>query len=122
MNNAFFTKRAMNTTILFQGKTIEFDEHGYLININIWTEDLAIYLSELDGLELKADHLEVIHFMREYYTKYQITPMARIIAKKINKHIGQDKYSVKYLYKLFPKTPVRHACRYAGIPRPSGCT
>ena len=112
----------MNTTIIFEGKTIEFDEHGYLIDISMWTEKLAVYLSEQDGLELKADHWEVIHFMRDYFIKYQITPMVRLIAKKINKKIRQDKYSVKYLYKLFPRTPVTHACKYAGIPMPSGCT
>ncbi|MHC5077286.1 MAG: TusE/DsrC/DsvC family sulfur relay protein [Planctomycetota bacterium] len=112
----------MHTTIFFQGRTIEFDEHGYLADINNWTEDLAVYLSERDSLELKTDHWEVIHFMRDYFKEYQITPMAKIIVKKMNKQIGKEKYNVKYLYKLFPRTPVTHACKYAGLPRPSGCT
>ncbi|RJQ48167.1 MAG: hypothetical protein C4538_04340 [Nitrospiraceae bacterium] len=30
--------------------------------------------------------------------------------------------NIRYLYHLFPKTPVGLACKYAGIPRPIGCT
>ena len=66
----------MHTTISFQGKTIEFDEHGYLTDINKWSEDLAVYLSERDSLELKTDHNEyrtsnveyrsVIYFIKEF--------------------------------------------------------
>ena len=112
----------MNTTISFQGKTIEFDEHGYLIDLNDWTEELAVYLSTQDELELSTDHWEVINFMRAYFTQYQITPMTKMIVKKMNKQIGIEKYNVKYLYTLFPRTPVTHAYKYAGLPRPSGCT
>ena len=122
INNTHLVTLTMNTTISFQGKTIEFDEHGYLIDLNDWTEELAVYLSTQDELELSTDHWEVINFMRAYFTQYQITPMTKMIVKKMNKQIGIEKYNVKYLYTLFPRTPVTHACKYAGLPRPSGCT
>jgi tRNA 2-thiouridine synthesizing protein E len=112
---------AEDTIIEFHGDRIEFDEHGYLKDITQWSEKLAEHLSNEDGLNLTEDHWEVIKFMRAYYIRYQITPMPKVIVKKLNDIIHFKKYGVKYLYQLFPRTPITHACKYAGIPRPSGC-
>ena len=84
-------------------------------------DELAEYLGNKDGLELTEDHWEVIKFMRTYYIKYEITPMPKIIVKDLNNRTHSGKYNIKYLYQLFPRTPISHACKYAGIERPSGC-
>ena len=105
-----------------QGKTIEVDENGNLKSVEDWSEGLAIYLSEEDGIELSKDHWNVINFVRWYYLTYQNCPHPKFIVKNLNKGRESEKFSVKYLYDLFREQPVMKACRYGGIPFTAGCT
>lgn len=108
-------------TIEFQGKQIEVDEEGYLINLDDWTEDLATHFAEKEGVTLTDNHWEVINFLREYYDEYQIAPMIRVLVKAIGKKLGPEKGNNKYLYELYPEGPAKQACKYAGLPKPTGC-
>ncbi len=108
-------------TIEFQGKQLEVDEDGYLVNLDDWQPDLATQLASGDGLTLTENHWEVINFLRDYYQKYQIAPMIKILVKEIGKVMGPEKGNTKYLYELFPDGPAKQACRYAGLPKPTGC-
>ncbi|KWT87229.1 MAG: TusE/DsrC/DsvC family sulfur relay protein [Nitrospirota bacterium] len=108
-------------TIECAGKKLELDEDGYLTNLNDWSEDVAKMLSKEDNLDLSDAHWEVINFLRSYYQQYQIAPMIKILVKEIKKTMGADKGNTKYLYQLFPDGPAKQACRYAGLPKPTGC-
>lgn len=103
------------------GKTIETDEEGYLTNLADWTEEAAKILAAQDELELTDSHWEVINFLREYYDEYQIAPAVRVLTKAIGKKLGPEKGNSKYLYELFPYGPAKQACRFAGLPKPTGC-
>jgi tRNA 2-thiouridine synthesizing protein E len=103
------------------GKTIETDEEGYLVNLNEWNEDAAKILAAQDDLQLTESHWEVINFLREYYDEYQIAPAVRVLTKAIGKKLGPEKGNSKYLYELFPYGPAKQACRFAGLPKPTGC-
>ena len=103
------------------GKSYETDEEGYLANLSDWNEDLAHAMAEADGAELDSNHWEVINFLREYYDEYQIAPAVRVLTKAIGKKLGPDKGNSKYLYELFPYGPAKQACKYAGLPKPTGC-
>ncbi|HIJ60439.1 MAG TPA: TusE/DsrC/DsvC family sulfur relay protein [Nitrospirae bacterium] len=105
----------------FQGKQIEVDEDSYLVNLDDWSPELATQLASNDGLTLTDSHWEVINFLRDYYQKYQIAPMIKILVKEIGKVMGPEKGNTKYLYELFPDGPAKQACRYAGLPKPTGC-
>lgn len=100
---------------------IETDEEGYITDLEAWTPELAEQMAEEDGLELTDSHWEVINFLREYYDQYQIAPAIRVLTKAIGKKLGPDKGNSKYLYELFPYGPAKQACRYAGLPKPTGC-
>ncbi len=106
----------------FQGKTILLDEDGYLINDADWSEALAAYMASLDGIALVDDHWQVIRFVREYYLQFKGAPMAKIIVKRLNRKLGTEHFTIKVLFALFPKSPLRRACRYAGVPQPAECT
>jgi tRNA 2-thiouridine synthesizing protein E len=108
-------------TIDVAGKEVEVDEEGYLVNLGDWNEDVAKVLSAQDNLELTESHWEVIHFLREYYDEYQIAPAVRVLTKAIGKKLGKEKGNSKYLYELFPYGPAKQACRFAGLPKPTGC-
>jgi dissimilatory sulfite reductase related protein len=103
------------------GKSVETDEEGYLTNLNDWDRDVAQVLAKQDDLTLTESHWEVIDFLREYYEEYQIAPAVRVLTKAIGKKLGADKGNSKYLYDLFPYGPAKQACRFAGLPKPTGC-
>ena len=103
------------------GKSIEADEEGYLVNISEWNEDLAVQIAKDENVNLTPEHWEVVNFLREYYAEYQIAPAIRVLTKALSKKYGPDKASNKYLYELFPYGPAKQACKIAGLPKPTGC-
>jgi len=108
-------------SIEFQGKQVEVDDDGYLVNLGDWSAELATWMAGQDALTLTPSHWEVINFLRDYYQKYQIAPMIKILVKEIAKTMGPEKGNTKYLYELYPAGPAKQACRYAGLPKPTGC-
>jgi len=103
------------------GTEIDTDEEGYITNLSDWTPELAEKMAAMDELELSENHWEVINFLREYYEEYQIAPAIRVLTKTIGKRLGKEKANQKYLYSLFPYGPAKQACKYAGLPKPTGC-
>ncbi len=108
-------------TIEVNGKQLEVDEEGYLADLNDWVPEVAEVMSKAEDAELTDAHWEVINFLREYYEEYQIAPAVRVLTKAIGKKLGKDKGNSKYLYELFPYGPGKQACKYAGLPKPTGC-
>jgi tRNA 2-thiouridine synthesizing protein E len=103
------------------GKTYETDEEGYLANLNDWEKEVATVMAKEEDIDLSEDHWEIINFLREYYESYQVAPAVRILTKAVGKKLGKDKGNSKYLYQLFPYGPGKQACKFAGLPKPTGC-
>ncbi len=108
-------------SIEIDDKALETDEEGYLQNLSDWSIEVATWMASKDGIELADNHWEVINFLREYYDEYKIAPAIRILTKAMAKKLGREKGNTRYLYKLFPEGPAKQACRYAGLPKPTGC-
>ncbi len=96
------------------GREIELDEDGFIIDPEEWTEDVARLFAANEGIDLTGEHWKVINYLREYYAENQIAPMIR----KLCKDTG---FSLKQIYELFPAGPAKGACRIAGLPKPTGC-
>jgi tRNA 2-thiouridine synthesizing protein E len=108
-------------TLTVTEKTYEVDADGYLVDINEWNIEVANYLAKVEGIELTEQHWEIVNFLHEYYQRYQIAPMIKILLKEIGKKFGPQKGNSKYLYELFPEGPAKQACKIAGLPGPTGC-
>ena len=108
-------------TIEVNDKTLETDEEGYLSNLSEWEKDVATVMAIEDGIDLSDDHWEIINFLREYYEEYQVAPAVRVLTKAVGKKLGKEKGNSKYLYELFPYGPGKQACKFAGLPKPTGC-
>ena len=108
-------------TLEVNGKSYDTDEEGYLADLSEWNEEVAVAMAQADGADLSDNHWEVINFLREYYDEYQIAPAVRVLTKAIGKKLGKDKGNSKYLYELFHYGPAKQACKYAGLPKPTGC-
>ena len=103
------------------GKSFETDEEGYLANLNDWEPAVAEAMASAEDCQLTDEHWDIINFLREYYEEYQIAPAVRVLTKAVGKKLGKDKGNSKYLYELFPYGPGKQACKYAGLPKPTGC-
>ena len=103
------------------GQSIATDEEGYLENLNDWSPEIAEAMAKAEDVDLTEEHWGIINFLREYYEEYQIAPAVRVLTKAVGKKMGKDKGNSKYLYSLFPYGPGKQACKYAGLPKPTGC-
>jgi tRNA 2-thiouridine synthesizing protein E len=99
---------------------IELNREGFVADPSSWTREVAEHMAHRDGLALTEAHWEVIDYLRGYFEKYQIAPMIKIIAREISK-TRPERVGTQYLYRLFPEGPAKQACRYAGLPRATGC-
>jgi tRNA 2-thiouridine synthesizing protein E len=97
------------------------DEEGFLVNLGDWTEEIAYSMASDDDIVLTEEHWDVLNFLRNYYDEYQVAPAVRVLTKQIKKTMGKDKGNSKYLYSLFPYGPGKQGCRFAGLPKPTGC-
>ncbi|WP_415884603.1 TusE/DsrC/DsvC family sulfur relay protein [Neptuniibacter sp. QD34_54] len=101
--------------------TIEFDEEGYLRNLDDWDESVANSIAENEGLNLTQDHWEVIHIIRDFYEQYQLSPAMRPLVKAVSLKLGKDKGKSIYLMKLFPGSPAKLIAKISGLPKPDNC-
>ena len=108
-------------TLDVNGTSVEVDEEGYLEDLSEWTKEIAVAMAGAEDVELSEEHWDIIDFLREYYEEYQIAPAVRVLTKAVGKRLGKDKGNSKYLYSLFPYGPGKQACKYAGLPKPTGC-
>ncbi len=98
------------------GKTIETDDNGNLVNPNDWDKDVAVALAEAEGIELTDAHRQVLEYLRdEYLNNGNNQPMERVILKDMSKRLG-TKVTSKDMYKLFPKAPSKQGNMIAGLP------
>jgi len=101
--------------INIDGREIELDEDGFIVNPDDWTDGVAIAFASAEGINaLTDDHWKVINYLRDYYKQFQIAPMIRKLCKETG-------CSLKYIYELFPTGPAKGACKLAGLPKPTGC-
>ncbi|GEA60890.1 TusE/DsrC/DsvC family sulfur relay protein [Vibrio comitans] len=105
----------------FNGKNIETDAQGYLLNFKDWEEGMIAILAEEEGIELTEAHLEVVHFVRNFYLEFNTSPAVRMLVKAMEKAHGPEKGNSKYLFKLFKKGPAKQATKLAGLPKPAKC-
>lgn len=99
----------------------EVDEEGFLVDLSQWTEEICETMASGDDIVLTSEHWDVINFLRSYFEEYQIAPAVRVLTKQIKKQFGKEKGNSKYLYALFPYGPGKQGCRFAGLPKPTGC-
>jgi tRNA 2-thiouridine synthesizing protein E len=114
-------KAGRTMSLIIDGRILQTDGEGYLQQPSAWRVDVATEMARRDGIELSDSHWEVINFLRQYYDEYKIAPAIRILTRAMAKKLGREKGNTRYLYELFPDGPAKQACRYAGLPKPTGC-
>lgn len=94
-----------------EGKKIEFDDEGYLVNFDDWNDKVACAIADREGVSktcpLTKEKIEIIKFMREYYKKFNAFPIPRAVCKNVH----QPKQCT---YEEFPDPII--AWKIAGLP------
>ncbi|MCE0492576.1 TusE/DsrC/DsvC family sulfur relay protein [Vibrio salinus] len=107
--------------LIYNDINIETDNEGYLVDFSQWDEGLIPILAKQEGIELTADHIEIIMFVRRFYEEYNTSPAIRMLVKAMAKEYGPEKGCSKYLFKLFREGPAKQATKLAGLPKPAKC-
>ena len=89
-------------TIEIENRTFEVDGDGFLVNPEIWNDEVATLFAKLDGID------------RKNYEEKGNAPMIRSICQETG-------IKLREIYELFTLGPARGACRIAGLPKPDGC-
>lgn len=100
------------------GKIVQTDQEGYLVDPSEWNEDLARQLAREENIELTEEHWIVIRFIRDYYEEHQIAVDARFVIKHLAQEAGKGAAARNDLFKLFPYGYVKQACKIAGMRKP----
>jgi tRNA 2-thiouridine synthesizing protein E len=100
------------------GKTIESNANGYLVNIDDWDEDVAKTIAKQEGIEeLTQRHWDLINYLRdEYVNNAGNQPNMRNIVKAMQTKWDDKKLDAKSLYELFPSSPDKQGSKVAGLP------
>jgi TusE/DsrC/DsvC family sulfur relay protein len=96
------------------GHEVHVDQEGFLTAYEEWTLEVADALARAIGLELTADHLAVIGFLREDFRHQGETATLRRVST-----VGG--FAMKQLFELFPHKPAKKMAYVAGLPKPRGC-
>ena len=97
------------------GKTIDFDEDGFMEDSGQWDKDVAVALADEIGIAPLTDrHWSVIEFCRADFEKEGEAPTLRRITIEAS-------VPTKELYKLFPRVPAKKMAYVSGLKKPTGC-
>ncbi len=108
-----------NAVLEVEGRYIEIDRDGFLLNHADWSKAVTEHMAELDGLELADDHWLLIDFLNRFYNEYEVAPELPVLARNLCKDQHDCRWTRRYIKQLFPNG-AKTACRYAGLPFPVG--
>jgi tRNA 2-thiouridine synthesizing protein E len=112
----FLKLKGGNMSIEFNGKTIETNATGFLVNQEDWSKELAEHMAKLEGITLTQKHWDLIDYLRdEFINNSGNQPNTRHIVKAMSDKWGTDVIQ-KDVYDLFPKDPSKQGGRIAGLP------
>jgi len=101
--------------------SISTDSEGFLKNYLDWSPEAVPELAMVEGIELVDAHWEVIYLAREYYARFHISPVTRVLSKIVGEKLGAKKAKSIYLMKLFTGKPAKIVSKLSGLPKPSNC-
>jgi len=99
------------------GKTIESDANGYLVNQDDWDKSVAEHIAAQEGISLTQDHWDVIDYLRDkFFNHGGEQPNTRVMVKEMGEKWPGRKVESKTLFDLYPGNPTKQAYRVAGLP------
>lgn len=104
--------------LMFEGKEVEVDNEGYLLDPAMWDNNVAEQLAEQLSLDMNEDRWQIVNMVREHYDVTTCVPELRTILKQLKAQSGKEKATRKHVYYLFPYGYGQMACKIAGMRKP----
>jgi len=98
---------------LIAERKIQVNEQGYLTDFSQWDREVGLNIARQEGIEMTDEHWKVIDYVQDQY-KNGVPLTIRKVGKS-------GVVTIKDLYRLFPKGPLKLSTKIAGIPKPVGC-
>lgn len=111
----------MSPVLEVDGVALDLDEHGHLQDAAAWRPEIGTELARRDGIDLEDRHWWLIDFVRDYHGRYGTPPLMRVLVRAMREQFGDPTLGSRDLYRLFPDSPVRQACKYGGLAVPDWC-
>jgi len=107
------------STITVSQVAIETTADGRLLHMDDWNKAVAVSLAEQEHIQLTDKHWEVLNIMRDFYSKYNISPIKKLLKNCIREKLDDsNQASDTYLDTLFPGNVMIQGTRIAGLPLP----
>ena len=100
------------------GKSIETDEEGFLLDPSEWDRTVAEQIAQGEQLDLTPERWAVVRFVREHFDERGTVPEARFVLKFLEQTYGKERATRKFLQELFPYGYGQQACKIAGMRKP----
>jgi TusE/DsrC/DsvC family sulfur relay protein len=105
------------------GKTIETDEEGYLINRAEWNMDVAAAIAQAEKIEMTETHWGLVEAARKTYKTHQQHLSGNELVHMLGNHLNETPHETRkdvnaFLYQLFPKSPEKQLAKIAGLQKP----
>lgn len=98
-------------------ETLHAAAEGDMHHLPPWSEDVARDIAAKEGIELSAEHWEVVHLLRNHYRLRGHSLTGTALLRALGEPFGM-RGGIKHLYELFPGGPVSQGSRIAGVPAP----
>lgn len=96
------------------------NENNHLVKMDSWDDDIRDWIADRVEVSLGEQHLAVIEFIRESYSRRKQHPNPRVIAAGLAARYGAEHGTLKHFYSLFPRG-VQQAFAIAGVPMQGFC-
>lgn len=107
------------STISIEGREIERDEAGFLLDPDDWTPMVAEFLAGEIDIELTGEHYAILNFMRQFLDEHRIAADARLTYRFMaQQNAVSANAAKKHFYQLFPYGYVQQACKISGMRQP----
>ena len=90
------------------------DGDGYLVEMDLWTREIATAMAQEDGIAINDEMWSQISSARQFFDDNGVVPPIR----KFSKYLGVDN---KQLFDLWKNGPMKPITKYGGLPKPRGC-
>jgi tRNA 2-thiouridine synthesizing protein E len=96
------------------------NDKNYLRDFDEWDQQFMDWSAAAEKIELSQEHLHVINYLRQIFSKNRQHPVIRILTAEIAYKYGREKGTVKYFHNLFPGG-IHQAYQIAGLPMQDSC-
>lgn len=102
------------------GKRYLLSDSNQLLDMDSWDAQIRDYIASKLNLNLSEDHRKVIELIRSSYKRRRKHPFVRVVTADMAQNMGEEKGTMRYFYKLFPKG-IHQAFQIAGLPMQGFC-